>query len=357
MQRTSDHLLLKAIRKESIDRTPLWIMRQAGRYLPEYIDLKNKAGGFMNLVNNPDLACQITLQPLERFSLDSAIIFSDILVVADMLGIKLSFEENKGPIFDKTIKSEKNLSEMKRDYDISEVRYVFDAIEQTKKELGGRVPLIGFIGSPWTVTTYLIEGNSSKVFTNVKKMISEERMLVNEILTEITEVSIRYINQQIKSGVDAVMIFDTWGGLLQENDFYELSARYTKEIKNSLIDLNIPVIYYIREPKNKIITLNKMNVDVIGIDSTIGLGEFRKATNNRFAVQGNLDKDILKLSDQEIHKAVERLFKEYDYETGHIFNLGSGITPDIEPSKVGVLIDAVREISPKFNRKARNAEV
>ena len=349
--------LSDCIVNKKVSIKPIWFMRQAGRYLPEYIDLKNKAGGFMNLVNNPDLACQITLQPLERFSLDSAIIFSDILVVADMLGIKLSFEENKGPIFDKTIKSEKNLSEMKRDYDISEVRYVFDAIEQTKKELGGRVPLIGFIGSPWTVTTYLIEGNSSKVFTNVKKMISEERMLVNEILTEITEVSIRYINQQIKSGVDAVMIFDTWGGLLQENDFYELSVRYTKEIKNSLIDLNIPVIYYIREPKNKIITLNKLNVDVIGIDTTIGLGEFSKATNNRFAVQGNLDKDILKLSDQEIHEAVEQLFKEYDYETGHIFNLGSGITPDIEPSKVGVLIDAVREISPKFNRKVRNAEV
>ena len=175
MQPISDHLLLKAIRKESIDRTPLWIMRQAGRYLPEYIDLKNKAGGFMNLVKNPELACQITLQPLERFSLDSAIIFSDILVVADMLGIQLSFEENKGPIFDKTIKTEKSLNEMKRDYDISEVRYVFDAIEQTKRELSGKIPLIGFIGSPWTVTTYLIEGNSSKVFENVKKMILQKR--------------------------------------------------------------------------------------------------------------------------------------------------------------------------------------
>ena len=357
MQPISDHLLLKAIRKESIDRTPLWIMRQAGRYLPEYIDLKNKAGGFMNLVKNPELACQITLQPLERFSLDSAIIFSDILVVADMLGIQLSFEENKGPIFDKTIKTEKSLNEMKRDYDISEVRYVFDAIEKTKKELNGKIPLIGFIGSPWTVTTYLIEGNSSKIFENVKKMISEERMLVNDILTEITEVSIRYINQQIKSGVDAVMIFDTWGGLLQENDFYELSVKYVEKIKNSLTDSSIPVIYYIREPKNKIITLNKMDVDVIGIDSTIGLGEFRKATNNRFAVQGNLDKDTLKLSEKEIHEAVEKLFKEYDFNTGHIFNLGTGITPDIDPSKVNVLIDAVKEISPKFNREVKNAEV
>ena len=356
MQQTSDYLLLKAIRKESIKRTPLWIMRQAGRYLPEYIDLKNKAGGFINLVKNPELACQITLQPLERFSLDSAIIFSDILVVADMLGIQLSFEENKGPTFDKTIKTDKELKEMKRNYDIDEVKYVFDAIEQTKKELDGKTPLIGFIGSPWTVSTYLIEGNSSKVFNNVKTMINKERILINKILTELTDISIKYINQQIKSGVDAVMIFDTWGGLLQENDFYELSVRYIEEIKSSLIDTDIPVIYYIREPKNKIATLNKMDVDVIGVDSTMGLGEFRKATNNRFAVQGNLDKDVLKLGEQEIYQAVEKIFREYDYNTGHVFNLGTGITPDIDPSKVNVLIDVVKEISPKFNGKEENAK-
>ena len=208
MSQTHNYLFLDAIKNKPIDRTPIWIMRQAGRYLPEYINLKNKAGGFMGLVRNPELACEITLQPLERFSLDSAIVFSDILVVSEMLGINLSFVEKKGPMFDKTIRSEKDLDALNiNEYDINSLDYVFDTIKLLKNELNGKKPLIGFIGSPWTVATYIVEGNSSKVFTNVLEMMKNNPTLLHKILDILTDISIKYLNKQILSGIDVAMIF------------------------------------------------------------------------------------------------------------------------------------------------------
>ena len=351
MQPTSNHLLLKAINKEPIDRTPLWIMRQAGRYLPEYMDLKNKSGGFINLVKNPELACEITMQPLKRFSLDSAILFSDILIISDMFGIELSFEDNKGPKFDKTIRNDKDLSTIVQDYDVNQVRYVFDTINRIKSELNNEVPLIGFIGSPWTVATYFIEGNSTKNFNNVKKLISTDEKFLSNLLDEITKASIKYIHQQIISGVDVVMIFDTWGGLLQGDKYLDLSIKYVNKIKDAIKNKGVPIIYYIREPREKISYIKDLEVDVIGIDSSIGLGEFRRAVGDKFAVQGNFDKDILKLDDAAIYDSVDSLLNEYGFSSGHIFNLGVGITPDIDPEKVKTLVDAVRELSPSYNKR------
>ena len=197
MLSTHNCLLLKAIRNEPISRTPIWIMRQAGRYLPEYIKLKNKAGGFINLVTNPELACEITLQPLKRFSLDSAIVFSDILVISDVIDIKLSFIEKKGPVFDKTITSRKDYEAVKDIYNIEKLNYVFDTIKLLKKELNGEKPLIGFIGSPWTVATYIIEGNSSKTFSKVFDILKKDKELLHDILDLITKISIEYLNKQI----------------------------------------------------------------------------------------------------------------------------------------------------------------
>ena len=251
MSTINDCLLLRAIRKEPVERTPIWIMRQAGRYLPEYIALKNKAGGFINLVKNPELACEITLQPLKRFSLDSAILFSDILVISDVFGIKLSFEENKGPVFDKTINSFKDLKNITSDYEIDRLDYVFKAIKLTKHELNGKNPLIGFIGSPGTVATYFIEGNSTKKFHKVFKMLDENKELVHALLEEITKVSIKYINAQILSGIDVVMIFDTWGGLLEGEMYKEFSINYVNKIRDSISSNKTPIIYYVRNPKNK----------------------------------------------------------------------------------------------------------
>ena len=352
MSRTHSHLFLDAIRNKPIERTPIWIMRQAGRYLPEYINLKNKAGGFMSLVTNPELACEITLQPLERFSLDSAIVFSDILVVSEMLGINLSFVENKGPVFDKTIRSEKDLNSIPtNEFEVENLEYVFNTIKLLKNELNGKKPLIGFIGSPWTVATYIIEGNSSKKFTNVLKMLKEKPTLLHKILSVLTEISIQYLNKQILSGIDVAMIFDTWGGLLNDDEYKEFSLLYVNKIKKSLISKDIPLIYYIRETGKKIHILKDIDIDVLGIDSSTNIGIIKKSIGKSFALQGNLDVEVLKQEEGQMRIAIENILKSYNSPSGHVFNLGTGITPDIKPEKVKMLIDILADISPKYNVK------
>ena len=352
MSLTHNHLFLKAIKNKPIERTPIWIMRQAGRYLPEYISLKNKAGGFINLVKNPELACEITLQPLKRFSLDSAIVFSDILVISEILGIKLSFIENKGPVFDKTIRSEKDLNALDINaYDVGNLDYVFNAIKLLKNELNGEKPLIGFIGSPWTVATYIVEGNSSKKFTNVLGILKNNPKLLHKILNLLTDISIKYLNKQILSGIDVAMIFDTWGGLLNDDEYQEFSLFYVNKIKTSLINKNIPLIYYVRETGKKIDILKNIDIDVLGVDSSVNLGLIKQQIGNKFALQGNLDVDVLKLDESRMRLAVDNILNNYNSPSGHIFNLGTGITPDINPDKVKMLIDILADISPKYNVK------
>ena len=229
-----NHLLLRAIRKEPVERTPVWIMRQAGRYLPEYIKLKNQAGGFMNLIRNPELACEITLQPLERFNLDSAIIFSDILVISELFGVELEFVEKVGPVLSKTLRTEDDLKKINTDFDFEKVDYVYKTAKLLKTELNNKVPLIGFIGSPWTVATYLIEGNSTKSFTKVLNILKNDKIFLKSLLDTITKASINHLESQIKSGVDVTMIFDTWGGLLEGDLYEEFSLRYINAIHSSL---------------------------------------------------------------------------------------------------------------------------
>ena len=222
-----NHLLLRAIRKEPVERIPVWIMRQAGRYLPEYIKLKNQAGGFMNLIKNPELACEITLQPLERFNLDSAIIFSDILVISELFGVELEFVEKVGPVLSKTLRTEDDLKKINTDFDFEKVDYVYKTAKLLKTELNNKVPLIGFIGSPWTVATYIIEGNSTKNFSKVLNILKNDKIFLKSLLDTITKASINHLERQIKSGVDVTMIFDTWGGLL-EGDLYEEFTLYQR---------------------------------------------------------------------------------------------------------------------------------
>ena len=352
MSQTHNHLILKAIRNEPIERTPIWIMRQAGRYLPEYINLKNKAGGFIDLVKTPELACEITLQPLKRFSLDSAIVFSDILVISEMLGIKLSFIENKGPVFDKTIRSERDLNILNIErHDVANLEYVFDTIRLIKNELNGKKPLIGFIGSPWTVATYVVEGNSSKKFKNVMGMLKTNPVLLHKILDILTDISIIYLNQQIASGIDVAMVFDTWGGLLDDKDYKEFSLHYVDKIKSALVNKNIPLIYYVRETGKKIHILKDIDIDVLGIDSSSNIGAIKEQVRNNYALQGNLDVNVLRLEESQMRLAVDDILSSYNSPSGHIFNLGTGITPDINPDKVKMLIDILADISPKYNVK------
>tara|TARA_B100001093_G_scaffold285539_1_gene272709 strand:- start:2690 stop:3727 length:1038 start_codon:yes stop_codon:yes gene_type:complete len=342
----SKHLLIKTINHEKVDRTPIWIMRQAGRYLPEYIRTKNKAGGFMGLIRNPELACEVTMQPLARYPLDSAILFSDILVVADMFEMNLRFEDKIGPIFDNPLRTESDLSSLPNELDVSKLSYVNETIKNIKSELKDSLPLIGFIGSPWTVATYLVEGNSTKKFTHIKSMITENQNLLEKILQMITKGSIDYVNEQIKHGVDALMIFDTWGGLLSKDEYYNFSIKYIENIISSINTSHVPIIYYSRS-KSNFDMLKNIGIDCVGISSENNLGDIYQSFGKKIAVQGNFNPDILKKDKSLIKKEVIRTLESFPYKSGHVFNLGSGITPDIDPDKVSYLVEQVHEISSK----------
>lgn len=343
---SSKHLLIKSIYQEDINRTPIWIMRQAGRYLPEYIKTKNQAGGFMSLIRNPELACEVTMQPLKRYPLDSAILFSDILVVADIFNMQLRFEEKVGPVFDNPIRTESDYNKLPTEFDISNLSYVNQTIENIKSELNDTLPLIGFIGSPWTVATYLIEGNSTKQFSYVKDMLDTNPALLEKILKMITTVSIDYVNEQIDSGVDALMIFDTWGGLLSKDNYAKYSLNYIREIISNIKSNKIPIIYYSRS-KSNFEELKEIDINCIGISSENDLGQIYKFFDKKIAVQGNFDCEILKEDNSVIKSEVIKTLKSFPFDSGHVFNLGSGITPDINPNKVSYLIEQVQELSSK----------
>ena len=343
---SSKHLLIKSIYQEDINRTPIWIMRQAGRYLPEYIKTKNQAGGFMSLIRNPELACEVTIQPLKRYPLDSAILFSDILVVADIFNMQLRFEEKVGPVFDNPIRTESDYNKLPTEFDISNLSYVNQTIENIKSELNDTLPLIGFIGSPWTVATYLIEGNSTKKFSYVKDMLDTNPTLLEKILKMITTVSIDYVNEQVESGVDALMIFDTWGGLLSKDNYAKYSLDYIREIISNIKSNKIPIIYYSRS-KSNFEELKEININCIGISSENNLGQIYKFFDKKIAVQGNFDCEILKEDNSVIKSEVIKTLNSFPFDSGHVFNLGSGITPDINPNKVSYLIEQVQELSSK----------
>lgn len=343
---SSKHLLIKSIYQEDINRTPIWIMRQAGRYLPEYIKTKNQAGGFMSLIRNPELACEVTMQPLKRYSLDSAILFSDILVVADIFNMQLRFEEKVGPVFDNPIRTESDYNKLPTEFDISNLSYVNQTIENIKSELNDTLPLIGFIGSPWTVATYLIEGNSTKQFSYVKDMLDTNPALLEKILKMITTVSIDYVNEQVDSGVDALMIFDTWGGLLSKDNYVKYSLNYIREIISNIKSNKIPIIYYSRS-KSNFEELKEIDINCIGISSENDLGQIYKFFDKKIAVQGNFDCEILKEDNSVIKSEVIKTLNSFPFDSGHVFNLGSGITPDINPNKVSYLIEQVQELSSK----------
>ena len=343
---SSKHLLIKSIYQEDINRTPIWIMRQAGRYLPEYIKTKNQAGGFMSLIRNPELACEVTMQPLKRYPLDSAILFSDILVVADIFNMQLRFEEKVGPVFDNPIRTESDYNKLPTEFDISNLSYVNQTIKNIKSELNDTLPLIGFIGSPWTVATYLIEGNSTKQFSYVKDMLDTNPALLEKILKMITTVSIDYVNEQVDSGVDALMIFDTWGGLLSKDNYAKYSLNYIREIISNIKSNKIPIIYYSRS-KSNFEELKDIDINCIGISSENDLGQIYKFFDKKIAVQGNFDCEILKEDNSVIKSEVIKTLNSFPFDSGHVFNLGSGITPDINPNKVSYLIEQVQELSSK----------
>jgi len=353
MTALKNDLFLRALRREPVDRTPVWIMRQAGRYLPEYLKTRAQAGTFMNLCQTPELACEVTLQPLRRFALDAAIIFSDILTIPDAMGLGLSFAAGEGPRFERPVRSADEVRKLPRP-DVSEsLAYVMDAISLTRRELGGMVPLIGFSGSPWTLATYMVEGGSSKTFGTIKKMIYEEPAVAHELLGKLADTVTDYLNAQIASGAQALQIFDTWGGALSAPAYREFSLAYMARIVEGLKLENqgqrVPVILFSKGCNTQLEALAETGCDALGVDWTVTLAEARRRVGDRVALQGNLDPAVLLVNADVVRHEVAETLASFGRGPGHVFNLGHGITPDVNPEHLAALVEAVRDHSPAFH--------
>ncbi len=348
-----NNLIIKALLREPVDRTPVWVMRQAGRYLPEYLKTRAEAGSFMNLCRTPELACEVTLQPLRRFRLDAAIIFSDILTIPDAMGLGLYFSEGEGPRFERPIASNADIRNLPQPEMRESLSYVMDAIRLVRRELDGRVPLIGFSGSPWTLATYMVEGGASKSFSKIKKLIYDEPAMAHMLLEKVTDSVTAYLNAQIQSGAQLLQIFDTWGGILSTESFQEFSLRYLKRIVAGLTREHegnrVPVILFCKGCNAHLEAQADAGCDALGVDWTITLAAARARVGHRVALQGNLDPAVLLARPEVIHQQAAEVLSSFGHGSGHVFNLGHGITPEVNPEHLQALIDAVSELSPAFH--------
>jgi len=340
---------LRALRREPVDATPVWLMRQAGRYLPEYRATRAKAGSFMGLATNPELACEVTLQPLARFELDAAILFSDILTIPDAMGLGLSFAEGEGPRFARPVRNAADVDRLAVPDMEGELRYVMDALRLIRRELDGRVPLIGFSGSPWTLACYMIEGGGSDNFSKIKAMAFSEPALLHRVLAVVTDAVIAYLSAQRAAGAQALMVFDTWGGVLAPHHYREFSLPYLTRIAREFargegID-RTPLILFGKGNAPYLEELAASGAEGVGVDWLVSLAEARRRTGDQVALQGNLDPAMLYASPEAIRREVKRTLESYGRGSGHVFNLGHGLSPDMDPANVKVLVDAVHEFS------------
>lgn len=352
--------LLMALRRRPVDVTPVWIMRQAGRYLPEYRATRQRAGDFMTLCKTPELACEVTLQPLQRFDLDAAILFSDILTIPDAMGLGLSVVENKGPQFARPLRSGKDIRNLAVPDVETDLGYVLDAVRLIKRELRGKAPLVGFAGSPWTIATYMIEGGSSKNFSRAKGMLYAQPDLMHLLLDVLSRSVTDYLNAQVAAGVDAAMIFDSWGGILSHAAYREFSLEYMRRIVRGIREADrgvaVPVILFTRGGGPWMEDIAESGCDAIGLDWTTDIGSARRRVGDKVALQGNLDTAVLYSSPESIRRHVAEILSAFGDigggdAGGHVFNLGHGIHPDVDPGKVTVLVDAVHELSRPFHKR------
>ncbi len=348
-------LFLRACRKEEIERTPIWIMRQAGRYLPEYRAVRAKAD-FLTMCKTPELASEVTIQPVDLIGVDAAIIFSDILVIPESMGMNLELIESHGPVFHNPIRNESDYNSLNEIDPLKDLKYVLDAVSLTKKELNGRVPLIGFAGSPWTLLTYMVEGKGSKNFAEVKKLIYNNPELAHKLLNKISNAVADYLSAKIEAGVDAVQIFDTWGGMLSQNDFQEFSLNYIEQVISKIKRDNEPVIVFAKGVHYKLDKIVDAGADVIGLDWTMDIGKVRNEVGGKVALQGNLDPTVLYGSKEKIREEVKKVLASYGEGSGHIFNLGHGILPNIDPENAKALVQFVKEESRQFHRNGAETQ-
>jgi uroporphyrinogen decarboxylase len=345
---------LRALLKQPVDVTPVWMMRQAGRYLPEYRASRAKAGDFMSLCMNPEFACEVTLQPLERYPLDAAILFSDILTVPDAMGLGLYFETGEGPRFKKTVSTLADIEALPIPDAQKDLGYVMDAVSTIRRELNGRVPLIGFSGSPWTLATYMVEGGSSKDFRKSKAMLYDNPQAMHLLLDKLAQSVTAYLNGQILAGAQAVQIFDSWGGSLSAAAYQEFSLAYMRKIVSGLIrehdGRKVPVILFTKGGGLWLESIADAGADALGVDWTCDIGEARRRVGSKVALQGNMDPTVLYANPQAIRQEVSNILASYGSGTGHVFNLGHGITPEVDPANAGAFIEAVHEMSAKYHQ-------
>jgi uroporphyrinogen decarboxylase len=339
-------LLLRALLREPVPRRPIWLMRQAGRYLPEYRATRAKAGNFLAMCTNPEIACEVTLQPIDRYPLDAAILFSDILTIPHAMNLGLEFEAGEGPKIRRPVRSARDIDALPVPDPGRELKYVIDAVTLIRRELGGRVPLIGFAGSPWTVGTYMVEGGGTKSFAHIKRMMYEAPQELHRLLGLLARATILYLNAQIAAGAQAVMLFDTWGGILTPAQYEEFSLRYMAEIVAALTrraeGRSVPNIVFTKGGGAWLAKIAAIGCDAVGVDWTTDLATARDLVGGRVALQGNLDPSALFAPAERLRAEAWRVLESFGPGPGHVFNLGHGITPDVDPDSVAVLVEAVR---------------
>ncbi|MFA5626523.1 MAG: uroporphyrinogen decarboxylase [Thiohalomonadaceae bacterium] len=345
---------LRALLKQPVDVTPVWMMRQAGRYLPEYRATRSQAGGFMDLCKNAELACEVTIQPLDRFPLDAAILFSDILTIPDAMGLGLRFAEGEGPVFDHPVRTAADVDRLFVPDAEGELQYVMNAVRTIRRELQGRVPLIGFTGSPWTLATYMVEGGSSRDFARVKGMLYEQPALMHKMLDVLADTVTQYLNAQVAAGAQALMIFDTWGGVLTPRDYEEFSLRYMRKIIAGLTHeaegRKVPVVMFTKGGGLWLEAMAESGADALGLDWTVDIGVARARVGDKVALQGNMDPCVLYASPERIRQEVATILAAYGKGTGHVFNLGHGIHQHVAPENAAAFVDAVHELSREYHQ-------
>jgi uroporphyrinogen decarboxylase len=354
MSELKNDRLLRALAREPVDRTPVWIMRQAGRFLPEYRATRARAGSFLQLATNPELACEVTLQPLARYPLDAAILFSDILMIPKAMGVGLAFEEGEGPRIERPVTSVAAIDALPVPDAGRELGFVMDAVALIRRELAGRAPLIGFAGSPWTVACYMVEGGGSREFARIKALLYGDPKAMHRLLQKIARATTDYLNAQVASGAQAVMLFDTWGGVLTTPAFLEFSLPYMEQVASDLIrereGRRVPVILFTKGGGAWLERMSMTGVDALGVDWTTELSTARRETGDRVALQGNLDPAALFAPPEAIRVEVARVLESYGRGHGHVFNLGHGIAPGVPSDHVAAMVAAVQELSPAYHR-------
>ena len=341
----NNDILLRAAKGENINRYPVWIMRQAGRILPEYRAVRSSVKGFKELVKNPELCCEVTLQPVDILDVDAAIIFSDILVVPEAMGLDYEMIEQKGPWFEKTIRSEKDFSQIHTDVDVSDrLNYVFEAISLTKKALSDRVPLIGFAGAPWTIFCYMVEGRGSKTFSESRKLLYTNPILAHKLLDRITNITIEYLHLQVKSGADLVQVFDFWAGILSRDQYKEFCIPYLERICNSMNE--VPITVFSKGAIGSLPDLAKLHCNTLGLDWNMEIEYVRSLVGENMTLQGNMDPCVLYAEHEFIQKETKKLLDSFQSQR-HIVNLGHGIYPDTDFNKVKTFINTVKNYEIK----------